>query len=462
MESFDLLIAGCGVSGKAAARLASLQKKNFAILDESADPEIHRFAASLNHPPAAVFAPWDKTAPLPALFRTAVLSPGIRRGGALFQTIQAASGHLTGELDFAAESLKCPLTAITGTNGKTTTTELTNALFQAIGDRSCAGGNIGSALSDGAIAFLNGEVDRLVIEVSSFQMESSSGFPVESAALLNLASDHTDRHGSPEEYAAIKFRLLRSAERAAVLNSLLRKTAKHFLPSSLPVITFSATENNADFTLDHDGRIRCHGKPVFDFRSSPLLGAHNAENIMAALALLSIAHGEEILQDERIAQALRTFRPDAHRLETFLTWRGIRFVDDSKATNPHAVNAALRTLSAPAEGKNIRILLGGLDKRMDFSELRKNLACVKHACLTGPCAAGIENAIGDLCPCTQFDSFDQAVRAMCENANPGEIVLLSPGAASMDAFRNYRERGERFQNLVLKYTAGNHFSGKRN
>lgn len=459
MKEFDLLIAGCGISGKAAARLASFQQMDFAILDESDSPEIREFAASLPHPPRTVFAPWKKTDPLPAFFRTAVLSPGIWHSGGLFQTIRAASGCLTGELDFAAGFMKCPLTGITGTNGKTTVTELTNTLFLALGEHSAAAGNIGVGLSGAAIAFLRGEINRAVVEISSFQLENSAGFPLESAALLNLASDHVDRHGSLEEYARLKFGLLCSAEQAAVLNFSLCTMAEHFLPESLPRITFSAAESEADLTLDKARKICWHGEPVFDFNTAQLKGNHNAENIMAALALLIAAHGEKILRDGRILKAVRDFRPDAHRLETFLIWRTIRFVDDSKATNPHAVKAALQMLRDPAGGKNIRLLLGGQDKAMDFTELRDSLGCVKRAYLAGPSANRIAGAVSDLCDCTQCDSFDEAASTMCADARPGETVLLSPGAASMDSFRNYRERGERFQRVVLECIAGKNAPG---
>lgn len=446
MKTYDLLIAGCGVSGKSAARLASFLKREFVLLDEADSPEIRDFAASLPHAPAEVLIPWKNTDPLPFRFRTAVLSPGIRVTNPLFGNIRAASDSIMGELQFAAQAAPdCPLTGITGTNGKTTTTELTTALFQAAGDRAESAGNIGAGLSDGIMAYRRGEVERLIVEISSFQLEHADSFPVDEAALLNLASDHVDRHGSMDEYARIKFILLNSAEKAAVLNSGLEGERRKFLRTDRPVVTFSAVDPHADFTLSDSGWICYENERILDFSKARLKGRHNAENMMAALALLAAEKGRDVLHDPGIVRALENFAPDRHRTECFLERNGVRYVDDSKATNPHAVNAALDLFA----GSGIRILLGGLDKDMDYTEIVPHLSGVKKAYFAGQCRERVFAALNGHCPCELCGSFDEAVGKMCAEAESGDVVLLSPAAASMDEFKNYRERGEHFKQLVF-------------
>ncbi len=440
MNHYEILIAGYGVSGKAAARLAAFLKKSYLVLDEKEQPEL----------PDAL-APWNAAEPLPYHFQTAVLSPGIRAGNPLLKQIETASDRVIGELEFAAENTDCPLIGITGTNGKTTTTELTTVIFQAAGEATESAGNIGAGLSDGVIAHRNGSVDRLIVEISSFQLERAESFPVEVAAVLNLASDHVDRHGSMEEYAKVKFVLANSARKAVVLNSNLVQERKMFLKTDVPVITFSAYDQTADLALKDDW-ICWRGKPVFDFNSAALKGKHNAENIMAALAILAAAKGEQMLVCQPVLDALKNFAPDHHRAECFLEKNGIRYVDDSKATNPHAVNAALEMFRSNDGKKNILLLLGGLDKDMDFKELIPYLSCVKKIFLAGECRKKVAAALAGCCEMVDCGDFRSAARKMCVEAVSGDVVLLSPATASMDEFKNYRERGNCFKEIVREVT----------
>ncbi len=439
MEQFELLIVGYGVSGRSAASLAAFLGKKFAVLDERRIDEDIPGAA-------AVFAPWNPAETPDAVFDVAVLSPGVRAGSPLFQMVSRVAGHLESELEFAASVLPegAIYAAITGTNGKTTTTELTAALFRAVGRHVRAAGNIGFGMCDAALEVLRGELDGIVAEVSSFQLEWINSFPAEGAAVLNLASDHIDRHGSLEEYARIKFKLASLASAGLVLNAgladLRRQFAKH---ETLPVMTFSAADNSADFTLQN-GWICYHCKPVLNFADARLKGDHNAENMMAALALVMIREDESILARPQTAETLLNFAPDGSRMETFLEIDGITCVDDSKATNPHAVNAALDSF----RGRPVRLLLGGLDKDMDFTELVPHLHGVVQAYIAGACRQRVYDAVGKACPCKIYNSFSDAVAAMCADAERGDVILLSPATASMDEFKNYRERGLMFQRLV--------------
>ncbi len=391
MQKQQYLIAGCGVSGQAAARLASSLNLSYSILDQKDSPELRHFITQLPHPPEQIFLGWTPDQALPC-FSTAVISPGIRTDTALYSILEQHSPVIVPELEFALRFADCPVIAITGTNGKTTTTELTTQLLKGCGFHAQSAGNIGFGLSDAVMNVRQGHIDILVVEVSSFQLEHMKNFHPQAAALLNLASDHLDRHGSMEKYAQIKFSLMSDPETQAVFSRSLDPWRERFFPVGRPCTIFSSDplDTQADFRLTHDGKILFHDKTVVDFQKLSLKGTHNAENIMAALALIRSLKGDEILFKREIMETLQAFRPDAHRLELFLEKDGIRYVNDSKATNPHAVNAALDAF--PEHGR-VLLLLGGLDKDMIFEEIQSHAAPVKQAFLFGRCKEKIRNAL---------------------------------------------------------------------
>ncbi|MBR2426814.1 MAG: UDP-N-acetylmuramoyl-L-alanine--D-glutamate ligase [Lentisphaeria bacterium] len=451
MAETAYLIAGCGISGKAAARLAAYLKKIYYLADENDTPELRDFAASLNPAPAGIFFGWKEGMALPCGVET-VLSPGIRQGTPFRMALEQCSGKCYGELEFALQHLPCPYVGITGTNGKTTVTELTTALFKAAGKNAEAAGNIGAALSDAVIHARETGLELAVIEISSFQLESMQSFPrPQAAALLNIASDHIDRHATLDEYAAIKCRLLPSVRGRAVMNKNVLGYGERNLPSGTEYVVFTSGKTGGDFTYDGQRYIRYKRKALFDYSRMPLNGVHNCENIQAALALLVEVCGVEVLQNPAIAQVLYEFKPSAHRQEVFLNRDGVIYIDDSKATNPHAVNAALEAL--PAD-KGVYLLLGGLDKGMDFTELIPHLGHVRKIYVIGSCADRICSVLNGVTVLERYKRFEDAVFAACDDAEEsGGVVILSPACASMDMFRNYQERGERFKTLVYKYVA---------
>ena len=443
----SVMVCGFGVSGKAAVKLAGYLGKHIVIVDENNSREMRDQAAAIKkeyHCEADLYFSWTPEISLPRC-ETLVMSPGIRRNSALFQAAEAASSRLINELEFAFEHISCPIAAITGTNGKTTTTELTTELLKASAIRAESAGNIGRALSECAIEVMEGRVKYLVVEVSSFQIDTISKFPKCPAAILNIASDHIDRHGGLDSYAATKFRIFETSAGTSpstrIINSNLAGLKEKFLPPSLPMTTFSATDQNADFTLD-DGIIRFHGREILPFEEAQLKGIHNAENIMAALALVRALLGEDAIFASCVKDAIRSFKPDAHRMELFLEKNGVKYVNDSKATNPHAVNAAVETF---ATGKNLILILGGLDKDMDFTELERSLPRIKQAFLIGQCKEKIYDAISSDVKCKMSSSFESAIKDACSLAVSGDCVILSPATASMDMFKNYAERGNRFK-----------------
>ena len=440
------LVAGCGVSGRAAARLAARLGIPFALLDEQDNDSLRAFAASLPQPPGAVYFGFRAQDALPRFDRI-VLSPGFRAGNPVRAKLAESSGRLVGELEFALGSCGKPFVGITGTNGKTTTTELTAELFRAAGVRACACGNNGYAMSDAAIDCLDGKLDLPVVEISSFQLETMPVPHPAAAAVLNLASDHIDRHGSMEAYAAAKFKLLGDPAAVCVVNSLI---LDRFKPAAeQKFYTFSANLP-ADFTV-RDGVLVFRGKGIIPVDKLVLQGIHNLENALAALALLTSVQGEDAVFDSAVADALAKFESGPHRLERFLTAGGVQYINDSKATNPHAVNAAL---AAVGGDRNVVILLGGLDKDMDFEELAPSLKHLKHAIVFGSCGQKIaayleKNAV----PFSLCTTFPEAVEKAVAAASSGDVVLLSPATASMDMFRDYRDRGDQFKAFCRKFAA---------
>ena len=440
------LIAGCGVSGRAAARLAARLGIPFALLDEQDNDSLRAFAASLPKPPEAVYFGFRAQDDLPRFERT-VLSPGFRAANPVRAKLEEVSGRLVGELEFALGSCGRTFAGITGTNGKTTTTELTAELFRAAGVRACACGNNGYAMSDATIDCLDGKLDLPVVEISSFQLEIMPVPHPAAAAVLNLASDHIDRHGSMEAYAAAKFKLLGDPAAVCVVNALI---LDRFKPApGQKLYTFSANMP-ADFTVQ-DGSLSFRGRAVVPVEKLALKGVHNLENALAALALLAAVQGGDAPFDPAVMDALAKFESGPHRLERFLTANGVQYINDSKATNPHAVNAAL---AAVGGDRNVIILLGGLDKDMDFGELAPSLKHLKRAIVFGSCsqkiAAYLERNAVPFSPC---GTFPEAVETAVSCAVPGDVVLLSPATASMDMFRDYRDRGDQFKSLCRKFAA---------
>ena len=441
------LIAGCGVSGRAAARLAARLGIPFALLDEQDNDSLRAFAASLPKPPSAVYFGFRAQDTLPRFERT-VLSPGFRAGNPVRAKLEEISGRLVSELEFALGSCGKPFVGITGTNGKTTTTELTAELFRAAGVRTCACGNNGYAMSDAAIDCLDGKLELPIVEISSFQLEIMPVPHPAAAAVLNLASDHIDRHGSMEAYAAAKFKLLGDPAAVCVVNSLILDRFKPAAPEQ-KFYTFSANLP-ADFTV-RNNVLKFREKSIIPVDSLALKGVHNLENALAALALLAAVQGEDAVFDPAVTDALARFESGPHRLERFLTTDGVQYINDSKATNPHAVNAAL---AAVGGDHNVVILLGGLDKDMDFEELAPSLKHLRHAIVFGSCGQKIATCLErNAVPFSLCGTFPEAVEKAVSCASAGDVVLLSPATASMDMFRDYRDRGDQFKALCRKYAA---------
>lgn len=346
-----------------------------------------------------------------------VKSPGVPPAAPLAAAARERGLTVWSEVELGFRLLDNPILGVTGTNGKTTTSELLGAIFRAAGKDVAVAGNVGRPLSglDGAL----GEGAWIVCELSSFQLEDIDAFRPHIAVLLNLAPDHLDRHETLDDYRAAKLRIFenQTAEDVAVV------------PRGLDAIPGEA--RRIEFSLE-DTLPAEPGIP----------GEHNRENAAAATAAARAAG----IPDDAIAAGLSSFEGVPHRLELVREVGGVRFVNDSKATNPEA---AERALSAYPPG--IRLILGGSRKGIPFARLAKRAAAsgVAQAYLIGDSADEIaESLAAEGVRFTYSRDLPTAVRDAYRDADPGEVVLLSPACASYDQFRDFEERGERFRELV--------------
>ena len=414
-DKMKIAIIGYGVSGRAVENLCKKQGHSSVVFDDNLSEKI---------PTPDEFS----------RFELIVVSPGVPPYSKTYQVAVESGVELISEMEFGFRHCSRPVIAVTGTNGKTTTTELTVALLNACGYDAKPTGNIGTPLS--AAVAEQGTNTVFVTEVSSFQLEKVSSFSPVVAAVLNIASDHLDRYDNNiNKYADTKFAMLEKvATENRVIGVSLENDSDFAVPEHCPAAV--TLKNNA---------LYCTNKKLVSLDELKLRGPHNTENIIVALQLVAAYAGTDKLFAPELLDALRKFSPGSHRLETVAVKDGVTFINDSKATNPHATLAALK---AVANGKNVRLLLGGLDKGMDFSELVSGMDFVKKAYLMGECRKTIAKALQDSVEYHLYWSFDLAVQASASDAEPGDVVLLSPACASMDMFKNYAERGEKFTELV--------------
>ena len=307
--------------------------------------------------------------------------------------------------------------------------------MQALDINAVAAGNIGHPFCTVCADVINGRLPTNiipVIEVSSFQLERTSSFAPVAALLLNIAEDHLDRYpGGINEYAATK-----------------EKIFKNVTPEN-QIYGISYKKNtNSRFKIE-DAMIKFDGLPVISFAKLQLKGIHNQENVIGALELISRLMPLTEAHLKSLSNALQSYTPGKHRNEKVLERNGITYIDDSKGTNPAAVIAALR--SVPGDNKSIRLILGGLDKGMDFTPLKDYSADIKKVYIIGECREKLYKTLHDVLDCEKFTDFDKCVLAACHEALEGDTVLLSPGCASWNMFKNYKERGNRFRELVNKF-----------
>lgn len=450
----DVLVIGLGTSGLASARYCSsllgTECDSVTVVDGSVSPRVAERAEELRALGVRVLLGSEA---IPGEYDLGIMSPGIPQHSALMKGALGACSRLVSEIEFAYERSRQTWVAVTGTNGKTTTTSLITHLLNIGGMPSRSVGNIGptaiGAVADGD----DGEV--LVAEVSSFQLALTDAFHPRVAVLLNITPDHIDWHGTFERYVEDKARIFRNLgpNDTAVIDiddEVSRPFAEKLRPSGVKVVSVrlsagegaEATVMGDVLTLRGDDDV-----PLVHLDELLIKGPHNVSNALAAAAA---AHAMGI-RPESIAEGLRTFRPIEHRLEPCGVACGAEWFNDSKATNPDAVFKALAAFG----DQGLILLLGGRNKGNDFRPLAIAAAARAHAVIVfGEAGDEIRAAFDSVgFPVVRAASMREAIALACGVARQGDAVVLSPACASFDEFDNYEQRGLVFKQVVSELGA---------
>jgi UDP-N-acetylmuramoylalanine--D-glutamate ligase len=455
LKNKNILIVGLGISGIAAARFVRKKGAFVTVTDTAREKELGDFAAmahqlgvnmELGKHNIKTFEQADHI----------VLSPGVPHTILPVKRAIAKGIPIMGELELAAKFIQEPIIAVSGTNGKTTTTTLLGSMLENSGFKVFVGGNIGNPLID--YAAKKETADMVVAEVSSFQLDTIHTFRPRVGVLLNITDDHLDRYSDFTSYARSKGRLFENQQPgdSAVLNGsdpVIQWVTQDIRARKL----IFCHQMNSQSTYRENAVIRWGNPPTpatitirmnenqetsLDLSSTNLLGRHNLENAAAA-SLAAIAVGGT---PKGIQSAVNQFKGLPHRIEYITTLNRVRFFDDSKATNVDAVIRALETFGQP-----IVLIMGGRDKGGDFHKLLEPVRRhIKKLIVMGEAKEKIKSVLQGVCKesVQTASTMEDAVRSAYQAASPGDIVLLSPACSSFDMYNNYAERGEDFRRTI--------------
>ncbi len=412
-------VLGAGRSGKAAARLAAHCGAQVTIYDS-------REAAG------AVLATVEIGREVDV--DLVVVSPGIETLGDFVQAFAQGSGALWGETELAWRCYPGDTIGITGTNGKTTTTELVRDLVEATGKSCVACGNYGVPLSE--VVLYNMVPEVIALELSSFQLETVVDFKPDAVIWLNFSPDHMDRYDTVEEYRKAKLRIFENIDPGTPVVVRIGED----ITEKGERITFSS-EGTADWFLSGEDILNVDGKFI-SMAETKLRGLHNAENLMAACAVV------KGLTSEIARDALAKYSPPEHRCELVAIIDGVEYLNDSKATNLHALESALRSQTRPTI-----LIAGGKQKGLDYEPLTPLLKERAKMMITfGEIGTELAHIFSGVIPCQTVATLDEAVAVASARSEPGDIVLFSPGTSSFDQFAGYEERGRAFKSAVPRLT----------
>jgi UDP-N-acetylmuramoylalanine--D-glutamate ligase len=445
IKNQHIVVVGLGKTGVALVRFLTRQGARVTVTDQSDARMLGAALADI----------WDMDVALELgghrleTFLSAdliVLSPGVPHTIEPVRQAQARNVPVTGEIELAYRFLTTPIIAITGTNGKSTTTLLAGEMLKNAGYNVFVGGNLGTPLIE--FADQGGAADFAVVEISSFQLDTIETFRPRVAVLLNITADHLDRYADFAGYVRSKGRVFENQGPGdtAVLNAA-DPAIKELRPGLRSVVLpFNADETDPLGAWLSNDKIRLNlpnaGQAGLDCRDIPLLGVHNRENIAAA-ALAASAAGAPIAG---IQETIRHFQGLSHRMTPVATIGGVRFIDDSKATNVDAVARALSSFSTP-----VILILGGRDKGGGYSALKPLLPDrVRHLIVMGEAADTIKAELGREASVSHVASMAEAVHTAWHAAQTGDTVLLSPACASFDMYESYAHRGDDFAGHVRK------------
>lgn len=447
LKGKKVLVVGLGKSGLAAALFLRRRGAQVTVSDtRSAESLAHEIPALLE---AGIMVEAGGHGLL--TFRRQdliVVSPGVPLDTPELEQVRKFGLPVIGELELASRFLKGKILAITGSNGKTTTTALLGAILQEAGIPVLVGGNIGVPVVD----LIDKSTDDTwsVLEVSSFQLESTEQFHPAVAVILNITPDHLDRHHNFENYARAKERIFaaQNGSDALVLNADDARTAQAAARSAPRAYWFSIEHSVDQGAWVEGGYVVYRSAPnaaverVMPLSRIPLKGEHNVENVVAAVCAARQAGASA----EAIGRAIEKFQAVEHRLEFVANIHGVDFYNDSKATN---VDATAKAIAAFSSG--IHLILGGKDKGSDYTVLEPLLRERVRAVYTiGSAAAKIESQLRGIISLYSCETLDHAVSSAAAAARPGEVVLLAPACSSFDQFENYEHRGRVFKELVTE------------
>jgi UDP-N-acetylmuramoylalanine--D-glutamate ligase len=444
LKNKRVLIVGLGKSGIAAARFLKARGAQVTVSDIRPAGLIAELPALLD---AGIMVETGSHGLL--TFRRQdliVVSPGVPSNTPELTTVRALGIPIIGELELGSEFLQGQIVAITGSNGKTTTTTLIGEILKASGKPTLVGGNIGRPVVD--MVSDSTPESWSVLEVSSFQLETIQTFHPHIALVLNITPDHLDRHGSFEAYATAKTRITenQTAEDFLVLNAEDEPTKLVAAKTKAQIYWFSPRRQVKQGAFVHGESILFRAKeggevePIMPVAEIPLAGAHNVENVLAAVCAGRLAGVEA----KAIREAVAAFHAVEHRLEFVRELNGVRWFNDSKATNVDATTKAVEAFPG-----GIWLILGGKDKDSDYSTLSPLLrARVKAVITIGSAAEKIESHLAGVVKIERAGTMDRAVAWARQEAKSGDVVLLAPACSSFDQFENYEHRGRVFKQLV--------------
>lgn len=408
-----ILILGGGVSGVAAKRLADLLQIKSEIVSDN-DEKMPDFAG----------------------VDYVVASPGVGGASPIMRKALELGLEVISELEFGFRNLPdcVQLLSITGTNGKTTTTELTTHILQKIGKNACYAGNIGLPLSDVAADIFEGKLNSeliVAVEVSSFQLEKVRDYRSVAAVILNIESDHLNRYDG-------NFELYRKAK-LKIFDNVGNKDCCFWGLTS-------GNYQSRKFSAVNDEIFYGEFK-LFNYSDLQIKGEHNLENLLASLELVATVLSDEEIKSSEFAGAVKSFVAGRHRLENVSNNLGVTVINDSKSTNTASSVAAIKSFAETGK-KNIRLILGGLDKDMDFAPLKNYMDSVVKCYLIGEAQEKFYQLLGGCVECERFSDFASMVKKIKEEVTAGQLILFSPACASMDMFKNYKDRGDQFIKLI--------------
>lgn len=441
-EGMSAGVLGFGRAGQAVCRYLAAQKLSVLVSDRRQRADLSQAEQQIITQTGARYQGGGHGADFFKGCAFVIKSPGVDPQQRLAREIRALPVPLLGELALAAGRFEVPVIAVTGSNGKTTVTELIGALLKAAGYSVFVGGNIGTPLFE---YFLDHSAfDAVVLEISSFQLESCGSFIADVAVLLNITPDHLDRHGSMAHYARAKMKVFASEDqqRLAIINGDDPLIGAYLNLAARQQFCRFGVEPESQVLVGKAEVVARVGGSAQSYRLAggdlaTLTGCYNSAAAILATQPFDLPH-------RSVTQVLRSFKTGPHRLELVATIKGVRYINDSKATNTGAVKSALGQFDS-----GVILIAGGSDKGDDFRLLREAVArCVKQLVVIGNSATHLIDALADIVAAERAETLEDAVLRAADMAVAGDVVLLSPACASFDMFRSYTERGRVFKTSV--------------